>query len=170
MKIMVMAFPMMLIGCAKHVPTNVYTPIEDPKSTQTIILTPNVEKEEENIRYPRSHWYPSYFVNPCAEGSGCQILGAFVLNNTDKPQTIRLGVYGRREDGTKFLYSSESALVQPNVDNSNQWIPIHGWFPHCPYEVYLTQMDVNFNPTNPNVNTDGYLINAMTGNNSLSCK
>ena len=169
-----------LAGCGQYKsPVSDYTignriPFEfqtPPTPPPALAQTPKPPKMGDDFHPDRSYWYPSYGPFPLCHG--CESIYAYVANNTDRTQRIGLAVYKRFADGSKILYSREYALIQQNADPSNnnwqQILVINGSPLDCPFEVYLTQINVNFDPFVPNVDTDGYLIATYSGNNNLSC-
>lgn len=119
-----------------------------------------VKSSVEDGNMPREYWYPS--IGPFPICSGCESITAYVANNTGRDQRIGLAVYKRLPDGSDLLYAREYAIIRPNSSPSyneyQQILIINGSPVGCAFNVYLTQIDTNFDSFVPNVATDGYLI------------
>lgn len=164
------------VACDKNTPVGPSQPsqpsiekpvVSDPPvTTPTTTLAPGNDK---TTNEPRDYWYP----NQVLIYGEYNLVIAAVANNTDKVQSVGLAVYKSHADGSVSLYYAQYGQIAPIASLPGWADPYLHYFgyvpPDCPYSVFLSAIGVPFDPYVPNVNTDGYLIFAQSGNTDKVC-
>jgi hypothetical protein len=133
------------------------------KSVPVLEAADRPAADEESGNRPRSYWYPSIGPEPICDT--CEVMKAYVANNTGLPKRIGMAIYKPLAGGGVSLHSAEYAIIQPNVveggENNWQLLLNFGGRPlRCLYVAYLSEIEVQFTPFEVNADTDGYMFAA----------
>lgn len=161
------AFPilMLTVNCSVD---KISSPTQPDTISNIPILIPPIQKppiDQEISRIPSSRWYSGEFILGC-EYTYCDgnWITAIVNNYTESNQRIGLAVYRVFNNGTRGLYSHVYAYT------SNSLILYRQVPSECQYEVYLGQIDTEFNFRNPPTGNEMYIINTYRNTNFPPCE